>query len=257
MFEHLTPSKIIITNLFRDQLDRYGEIDITAALIDNALSKVPDTTELIINGDDPLTVRFGHGTNMRCTYFGVTQDVDANAVDTKEAIYCPLCGETLNYDYYHYSQLGKYHCKSCGFKRPEPDFEIYNVSLDNSLAFTYKYNDTISYISVNQRGFYNIYNIAGALITALQLGISVDEINSALNLYKPQIGRMETFLIKKPIILNLSKNPAGFNQAISTILRDTRTKNVLIIINDNAQDGKDISWLWDVNFEVFKNANVI
>ena len=257
VFEHLTPSKIIITNLFKDQLDRYGEIDITTKLINAALSKIPDSAEMIINGDDPLSVHFGHDSKKKCTYFGINQILDRNMIESTENTYCPLCNAKLNYEYCHYSQLGNYKCPACEFSRPELDFKIYDVSTDNGLAFKYEYNNISDTIDINYQGLYNIYNIAGALTAALNLNINLNNINNILRKYKPQIGRMETFFINKPVILNLSKNPAGFNQTISTLLQDTRTKNILIAINDNTQDGKDISWLWDVSFELLKKVNIV
>ncbi|WHH57050.1 MurT ligase domain-containing protein [Petroclostridium sp. X23] len=248
IFDHLTPQKIVITNLFRDQLDRYGEIDITIKLLNQALEKVPDAT-LVLNGDDPLTARFGYNNHRQCYYFGIDQNSEINLNETKEGRFCTFCGQELKYNYYHYSQLGDFFCPSCGFKRPVLDFKAFDVHLQDGLQFEVAYDCTTASFNLNYKGFYNIYNILASMCVAALLGIKVQEINNIFSQYKPQIGRMESFYLGKPVIFNLSKNPAGFNQAISTVLQDPRKKDIMVIINDNAQDGKDISWIWDVDFE--------
>ncbi len=251
VFDHFTPSKVIITNLFRDQLDRYGEIDITIRLLEQALAKAPNA-ELILNGDDPLTSRFGYiaeQNNEKCYYFGIAQDMNIHLNETKEGRFCTLCGEELSYTYYHYSQLGDFHCSSCGFKRPSLDFRAFNVSVNEGLAFEVAYKEDTTTFNINYKGFYNIYNILASLSASVLIGLDMHTANDVLLQFTPQIGRMESFDLGKPVILNLSKNPAGFNQAISTVLQDERSKDVMVIINDNAQDGKDISWIWDVDFE--------
>jgi len=251
VFEYLTPKFMVITNLFRDQLDRYGEIDITIDYLTRALSKSKNTT-LILNADDPLVVALGKNVGNKCIYFGVSEDAHISLNETKEGRFCSFCGEELTYNYYHYSQLGDYACHKCGFARPQVDFPAINVNLDNGISFEVDNRR----ISVNYRGFYNIYNILASYSVATSLGLKLDNLNSVLGEYKPQIGRMETFEIGKPVIFNLSKNPAGFNQAISTVICDKRKKDVIVIINDNAQDGKDISWIWDVDFERLAGSNV-
>jgi UDP-N-acetylmuramyl tripeptide synthase len=255
IFDHLSPSKIIITNLFRDQLDRYGEIDITIKLLNQALEKVPEAS-LILNGDDPLTARFGHNTDRRCYFFGIDQNLNISLNETKEGRFCTFCGEELQYNYYHYSQLGDFFCPSCGFKRPSLDFKAFDVHLEDGLQFEVAYDCSTASFNLNYKGFYNIYNILASMSAATLLGIDIHTINNVLSRYKPQIGRMETFHLGKPVIFNLSKNPAGFNQAISAVLQDPRTKDIMVVINDNAQDGKDISWIWDVDFERFVAPNI-
>ena len=251
MFEFLKPDVLIITNLFRDQLDRYGEIDITLDYLSRAVSMCGDVS-LVLNADDPLVTAFGQKTKKKCYYFGVGQDMGISLNETKEGRFCMFCGAELKYEYYHYSQLGKYACENCGFKRPEVDFEAVNVNLDNGMEF----DVANTHIKVKYRGFYNIYNILAALSATKILNLSIPDYNGILSDYRPQIGRMQEFNInKKQVIFNLSKNPAGFNQAISTVLCDKRRKNIVTVINDNAQDGKDISWIWDVDFERLKDAN--
>lgn len=243
VFRQLKPGYMIITNFFRDQLDRYGEIDITMNAVKKALDMHPDI-QLILNADDPLVAWFGKG--HKCRFYGVGEKVlDEPCAEIKEGRFCKECGSELEYEYYHYSQLGKYRCNSCGFKRPDAEFEATDVNLEHGIAFTV--NNTR--INVNYRGYYNIYNILAAYAAARLMGIDTGDINRVLAGYKPQIGRMESFHIGKEVVFNLSKNPAGFNQAITTMLEDPREKDMLFVLNDNAQDGRDISWIWDVDFE--------
>lgn len=251
VFDHLAPDYMIITNLFRDQLDRYGEIDITADLLRRAIAKAPGL-KLILNGDDPLTAQFGTGKES-AFYFGISEQVLPQTDDTKEGRFCAVCGAEQQYHYFHYSQLGDYYCPSCGNKRPEINFAAHDVDLKDGLRFTIN-NDTP--IALNYRGFYNIYNILAVYSAVEVMGITAKRFNEILADYKPQIGRMEEIDLGKPVILNLAKNPAGFNQAISTVLQDPRKKDVIIAINDKANDGHDVSWLWDVDFENLQSANL-
>lgn len=250
VFDHIKPDYIIITNLFRDQLDRYGEIDITVQLLKKAFAKA-DRPRLILNGDDPLTAQFGKD-NPDAVYYGIDEQVLPQLDDTKEGRFCVFCGAEQKYNYFHYSQLGDYYCPNCGNKRPRLDYAAHNVNLKNNLSF--KINNTD--ISLNYRGFYNIYNVLAVYAALDTVGICKKDFNSLLTDYKPQIGRMEELDLGKPVILNLAKNPAGFNQAISTVLQDTRRKDVIVAINDNANDGHDVSWLWDVDFEKLDDENL-
>lgn len=258
VFEHLKPDLFVLTNLFRDQLDRYGEIDITMDILKRALKKV-EGVKLLLNGDDPLTSSFGFNSSNfdteHCKFFGINQDMKSSLNETKEGRFCTSCGEELSYDYYHYSQLGKYTCKNCSFTRPNLDYKATDINLHDNLSFNLEFENNNVLINMNYKGFYNIYNIMAAFAVTQIIGINNLDINSILSKYKPQIGRMETFFLGKPVVLNLSKNPAGFNQAISTVIDDKRSKDIMVVINDNAQDGKDISWIWDVDFERLNTNN--
>ncbi len=251
---HITPDKVVITNLFRDQLDRFGEVDITAALLNEALDKLPETG-LILNEDDPLSANFGNGKN--CKYFGIDEACNVAEDRSAEGRYCTHCSAELDYVYSHYSQLGKYICPSCGFKRPELDYAVRNVDMSKGLSFViYNGADAYAY-NLNYRGFYNIYNILASVAVLKECGEDISSLEAVFAAYKPQIARMEPFDIKgKTVILNLAKNPAGFNQAISTLVSDPAPKDVMIALNDGPGDGIDISWIWDVDFEKLSQANV-
>lgn len=245
LFDFFEPSYIVTTNLFRDQLDRYGEIDLTMQMLQTAFSKLKNTT-LVLNADDPLCTQFGRRLSLGCRYYGIEQDLNIPCNETKEGRFCPLCGTELSYDYYHYSQLGNYTCPKCDFARPAADFTADHISFENGLAFEVNGNS----IRLHYRGLYNVYNVLAAYAAVSLCNIGTDDLEEILKTYQPQVGRMEEFdFPQKKLVLNLSKNPAGFNQGISTVLLDDTYKDVIIAINDNIQDGKDVSWLWDVDFE--------
>jgi UDP-N-acetylmuramyl tripeptide synthase len=239
--KHISPDLIVVTNIFRDQLDRYGEIDITL----NALSEGIGEAPLLLNGDDPLACSLDNGGTK---YFGI--DFDENLEDNiiLDGRFCKKCGAELKYNVRYYNQLGKWECEKCENARPEIHFEARGVELAPSVSFMVDNTQ----IKIPTVGFYNIYNALAAFSAVSLLGVSPNA--SVFESYAPQIGRMEKFEISgREVILNLSKNPAGFNQAIDTLIGDLRPKDIIIGINDNAQDGVDISWIWDMNIEKLKN----
>ncbi len=251
---HIKPTKIVVTNLFRDQLDRYGDIEMTMGYIKEAVDKLQNV-QLILNGDDPLCTAIG--LNKQSIYFGINKTNSTNINELKEGRFCIKCRNELSYNYYHYSQLGDYYCERCGFKRPDLDYRVTNADTSKNLKFDIEYKSGKKSFDLNYRGFYNIYNVLAAFSVYESLGENLKLVDDVLQSYKPQIGRMEQFTIdSKPVILNLSKNPAGFNQSIATLKEDTRNKDVIFILNDMASDGRDISWLWDVDFEALKDAGI-
>lgn len=253
VFPYFKPDYMVLTNLFRDQLDRYGEIDITMNLLKKAMQMAPDM-KVIVNGDDSLSAFLAMDSGNPHVFFGIGEQYfkEEDSREIREGRFCKRCGEKLEYHFYHYSQLGDYECPSCGFHRPALDFDAKDIKAGGKLAFTV---DNLR-ISANYRGFYNIYNILAAYAAGKTAGLSLKNYNRVLADYNPQNGRMEEFHVgDTEIILNLAKNPAGFNQNISAVMEDTRKKDIIVLINDNSQDGTDISWLWDVDFDRFKDEN--
>ncbi len=249
VFEHLKPDYIVVTNLFRDQLDRYGDIKLTAQQIKIAIDKADDAT-LILNADDPLSNYFSYICENKVVRFGVNENTSDEEKQTNEGRFCQKCDAELVYDYHHYSQLGKYKCPQCDFERNEPDYYATDVSYDGKVNF--KLNGKFE-IHSNTYGFYNIYNILASVSVIETIGLYVPNYTNIFREYETQVGRMEEFSFIKPVILNLAKNPAGFNQAISAIQNDKRKKAVVIGVNDYESDGTDISWLYDVEFEKLEN----
>ena len=281
VLHYLQPDYMILTNLFRDQLDRYGEIDLTMKALEKAIRLAPSMT-LVINGDDPLTAFLSKKSGHRIVSFGVSERVGENAQErvpekrssendsqaessendsltgssgeVREGRFCENCGAPLQYDFYHFSQLGIYRCPSCGFQRPSINYDAYGVRLSPELSFDIKESGAAPVrISAPLTGFYNVYNILAVYSVLREMNLPVDTLEKVLHDFKPQFGRGEVFHVgeqaHQKVLLNLAKNPAGFNQNISAMLQDRSPKDLIIVINDNAQDGRDVSWLWDVDFD--------
>jgi len=243
--EQVSPTLAIVTNFFRDQLDRYGELDTTVRMVRES---IPKETVLVLNADDPLVAQFGTD-HAQVVYYGVerTPDSQNESQETREARFCPVCGTELNYTLFHYGQLGIFKCLGCGFHRPEPEILAQNVRLEEGLIL---FGVGTAPFTLSLQGYYNLYNALAALTAARQLGINDSLIERGLRGFIPQAGRMERFYLPEgEITLTLVKNPTGFDQVIQTMLGVNKPLRILIGINDLAADGRDISWLWDVNFE--------
>lgn len=230
------PSHILALNLFRDQLDRYGEVDTISYRWQNAITPLNKDTYIIINGDDPTLCYLGQNLPQKVCYFGLNEpelylDEIPHAVDS---IYCPKCGTSLQYKGVYISHLGDYDCPSCDF--------------------------TKSKLSVNSKewpqiliGVYNKYNTLAAGLTAETIGIERDIINDTIHNFKAAFGRAEELTIQdKNIRILLSKNPVGMNETIRAV-NDIREINpqstILMVLNDRTPDGTDVSWIWDVDTE--------
>lgn len=243
--EQVSPSLAIVTNFFRDQLDRYGELDTTVRMVRESL---PKKTVLVLNADDPLVAQFGTD-HAQVIYYGVerTPDSVSESQETREARFCPVCGTELNYSLFHYGQLGIFNCLGCGFHRPEPQILAQDICSEEGLLH---FRADRNSFTIALQGYYNLYNALSALTAARQLGVNDALIENGLRGFIPQAGRMERFYLPEgEITLTLVKNPTGFNQVIQTMLGVNKPLRILIGINDLAADGRDISWLWDVNFE--------
>ncbi|EET58908.1 Mur ligase middle domain protein [Marvinbryantia formatexigens DSM 14469] len=253
IFPHFKPDFMVLTNLFRDQLDRYGEIDITMNLVRDAMKLAPDM-KIIVNADDALSVFVTQESKNPYVTYGIGEKVfDESINEIKEGRFCKKCGAKMEYHFYHFSQLGDYYCSSCDFKRPQIKYNASDIETGNHLAFTVENRR----IRANYRGFYNIYNILASYAAAREAGLPLENFQEVLDAYNPENGRNEHFSIDgTEIILNLAKNPAGFNQNISAVMEDKSLKDIIILINDNDQDGTDVSWLWDVDFDRFQSDNI-
>lgn len=253
IFPHFQPDFCILTNLFRDQLDRYGEIDITMNLVQDALKLAPNM-EVIVNADDALSAYVTMESNHPYATYGIGEKVFEESInEIKEGRFCKKCGAKMNYHFYHFSQLGDYYCSSCDFKRPPIQYNASHIETGDHLAFDVEGR----HIEANYRGFYNIYNILAVYAAAREAGLEIPNFVDVLKKYNPENGRNEHFSIDgTEIILNLAKNPAGFNQNISAVMEDKNKKDLVILINDNDQDGTDVSWLWDVDFDRFHADNI-
>ena len=261
VFEHVRPDYLILTNLFRDQLDRYGEIDITIDLLKEAIRMVPEM-KLIVNADDPFSVYLAQETGHAFVCYGIPERIESYENQTigeseiRESGFCKVCGAPLAYDFYHFSQMGRYRCTACSFQRPDAQYEAKDIQLADGVSFTVEG----SRIESSLAGAYSVYNLL-AVWSALRedesIGLTAGQFNGVLRKYHPQFGRNEHFRIEgHEVVLNLAKNPAGFNQNIGAMLEDRDPKHLVIVINDNDQDGTDISWLWDVDFDRIRDDSI-
>lgn len=249
----LKPDYIVLTNIFRDQLDRFGEVDITFQKLKDAVSKSPDST-LIINGDDVLSYTLALDCNMKFKTYEINEQIfdSTSRSEIRESIFCRRCGHKLHYNYFHYGQLGDYSCPNCQISHPAPDFNAANVTLtDKGYEF-----DTEGRHLVTNDAPYNIYNVLsvyGALRTA---GLTIPHFEEVLSDFDYGNNREMVYNINgTKIQIHLSKNPIGFQQKITYVLKDKTPKDVIILINDAYQDGEDVSWLWDVDFQYLADAN--
>jgi len=255
----LRPRYLVLLNLFRDQLDRAGEIDRVQDVIGRALLESPETT-LVVNGDDPLCVAIARRVQAQGTKvvaFGIAEDLHLPADRVPEARFCPECGAELSYAYRTYAQLGAFSCPRCDFARPRLDFEARGVRVGQdgvSCALCVQRQDGRAGIRQGIHagfgGVYMVYNLLAACVGALVSGASVEDFRQALRDYHPQNGRLQHFDVSgREVILNLAKNPTGLNQNLGLLSTDPRQKAVYVVVNDNANDGTDVSWIWDVDFE--------
>jgi len=246
---YVAPDLLVITNFFRDQLDRYGELDRTVELVKKAIGRLP-RAGLVLNADDPLVAQLG-AEEQRTLFFGLARSVrPATTAQTREARFCPSCGRALSYLFYHYSQLGHYRCPGCGFARPAAAVEGQSVEAGDRLEFTVRWSGGLTAVAVDLPGYYNVYNALAAFAVGVTLGLPEKCLVDGLAGFAPAIGRMERFAHRgRPVYLNLVKNPTGFNESLAAMLAASGEKDVFMAVNDNDADGRDISWLWDVDFE--------
>jgi UDP-N-acetylmuramyl tripeptide synthase len=243
VLEQITPTAIVFLNLFRDQLDRYGEIHTIAEKWKHVLKKLPATTKIILNADDPEIRHLIKEVKGKTFYFSIPTEYfqkkeSSHDVDSS---HCPNCGTKLQFSKIAYSHIGKYFCKNCKFSNE-------NISLNP---------EKVS--SSNLSGTYNLYNIQAAIKTAKEIfEIPSDNIADAVKNFIPAFGRQEKLKYKnRDILMLLSKNPAGFNQSLSVVL-ESKSPTVLLSLNDRIPDGKDVSWIWDIDTDpLVQNAHKI
>ena len=245
IYNYLDADYLIVTNLFRDQLDRYGELATTKKLIQEGIDKKTEIT-LLLNADDPLVASF-EGKNK--VYYGMENiyyaDESLKTKSATEEVFNCICGQPLKYEKKFFAQQGHYYC-DCGYKRPEPKYKAdvmlykdYSILTINGKNF-----------EVPIKGLFNAYNALAAISLCLEVGI--EDIENYLTSFKVAFGRSEVkYLGGKRTLIQLIKNPIGANEVLKTVDLDS---NILIIINDNYADGRDVSWLWDADFGLLKEA---
>jgi lipid II isoglutaminyl synthase (glutamine-hydrolysing) len=228
----LQPRIILCLNLFRDQLDRYGEVDTISKRWTKVISTLPLETVVIPNADDPTLSYLGQQLPQKVLFFGMNEpeqylEAIPHAVDS---IYCPSCGHSLDYKGVYLSHLGDFTCPQCGFSKSQPQLE----------------SGEWSQILV---GLYNKYNTLAAVTAALELGVDKGIIQDTINNFQAAFGRAEDLVINnKRVRILLSKNPVGTNETIRVVTQ-SNDSTTLLVLNDRTPDGTDVSWIWDVDTE--------
>ena len=251
----LTPRVLVVTNLFRDQLDRYFEIDALARRIGEAIARLPDQTTLVLNADDPIVAYLGNGHRGPILTFGVEDPAVGGTVPQaiSDATRCPRCKQPLRYTRVILAHVGDWRCDHCGLARPNPDVSAAAVRLGanaTQLRLGGAVGSAIDEIVVPLPGLYNAYNALAALAAARALDIGLATATRALGQFKPAFGRLEIVEAEgRQLRLLLVKNPAGFNAAIGALLETDRRPRILGALNDRDADSRDVSWIWDADFE--------
>lgn len=254
LYDYFKADYLLVTNLFRDQLDRYGELSTTASFIQNAIDKNKEL-KLILNADDPLVTNFGKGENT--IYYGFEEvefcsEIHNATSNAPTEVFNCICGKPLQYNKQFFAQEGHYYCAKCGFKRPEPNYKGYVKIYSDYSELKIRHNDKDFEFKINLVGLYNAYNVLGAVACAMENGIDYQTIKKAVSTYKSIFGRAERRIINgHKTLIQLIKNPTGASEVLKTV---DLSSNIIIAINDNYADGRDISWLWDSDFEQLKNA---
>ncbi len=258
--EELEPRAMLLGNLFRDQLDRYGELEVIA---DRWAVITANRKGLVLNADDPLIADLGRAPapwppeegerdepRAGVVYFGVDDDSLAlpqlqHASDSK---HCRRCGHAYAYAAVYLAHLGHYKCPNCGRERPEPDVVGTDVELNGirSAAFTLQGRR----VNLPLPGLYNVYNALGAAALTLSLGVTLDDVVAGLESVAPAFGRAETLDLGRPTSLLLVKNPAGANEVLRTLALEGTELDLLGVLNDRTADGRDVSWVWDADWEL-------
>lgn len=252
--EHISPEIITVTNLFRDQLDRYGEVYTTLEKILEGVVKVPNT-KLVLNGDDSL---FGKlPVDNEVIYYGFNKAINENTtIDVNaDAKFCKVCKSPYKYNFVTYNHLGDYFCDNCGYKRPKLKYAVDNILDLGPDSSTVVINN--NELTISQAGVYNIYNGLCAYSIASELYIDPSIISNSLSKQDSSFGRQEEIKIEdKNIKIILVKNPAGYNQALDTLCLNEDEFSTVFMLNDNYADGQDVSWIWDVDFERLTNLKL-
>ena len=249
----LRPRVLCLGNLFRDQLDRYGELELLAERWRAALHELPEGARLVVNGDDPALADLAGGRSGSVAFglddHSVGADALPHAADSK---YCRHCGAPYAYAAAYVGHLGEYRCPGCGHGRPPLAVTARSIELEGieSVSFDLVAPEGTRRVRLHMPGLYNVYNALAAASLALALGCSLDEISVGLERTAPVFGRFERIPVDgKTLLMLLIKNPAGANEAVRTLLAGVPPTLAVVALNDAIADGRDVSWIWDVDFE--------
>jgi UDP-N-acetylmuramyl tripeptide synthase len=263
--EQLDPTLIVLGNLFRDQLDRYGEMEALADEWAGVVDRGVGSARFVLNADDPLIADLGRDDQERpregVVYFGIDDPSQAlpelqHAFDAK---HCRRCGNPYSYERAFVGHLGHYSCPNCGARRPTPDVAATKIELrgmDGSRSLVRTQSGEIE-LNLPLPGLYNVYNALAAVAAGIELGIEPQRIAAALGSMRAAFGRVETIAVGgTPVSILLIKNPAGANEVLRTLRleADGEGLDLWIALNDRIADGRDVSWVWDADFELLGDS---
>ncbi len=253
VMRRVRPRAVCLGNLFRDQLDRYGELEHIAERWRDAVAALDSTATLVANADDALVGALADGRE-RTLLFGVDDPRRARAglQHASDSKYCVRCGHPYRYDAVYVGHLGTYRCESCGHARPSLDVAAREIEPDglDGISFVLHAPGGEKEVRLAVPGLYNVYNALAAASLALTLGTGLDEIAAGLERFQAAFGRFERFTVRdRRVLLLLVKNPAGANEALRTLEEGGVPPTLVVALNDRIADGRDVSWIWDVDFE--------
>lgn len=260
--QNINIDTLVLLNLFRDQLDRYGEIDTIRKKWQQVVSNLKPNSTLILNADDPSVNYLSKYTKVEKTFFGLaTTKIDLPEVENiADVKFCPNCENMLIYEDLYSAHLGIYKCSKCSFKRGTPQVSITNITFNKNYSTNIKVSINNKSLSIDYQlpGLFNTYNVIAALTTATSTGTDAKSASVDISKFTAVFGRYQNIKLDgKNLLLFLIKNPAGANEVIRTIAVNQKI-NLLVILNDNIADGRDVSWIWDTNWEALngKIANL-
>jgi UDP-N-acetylmuramyl tripeptide synthase len=252
--KEIRPRAVVVTNFFRDQLDRYGELEHTVNFVARGLDQLAKGATAALNADDPNCAGLGRRPGIQPLYYGIEDESVGKAEmnQTADALHCINCGHDYTYQTFYYAHLGKYRCPQCGHERPRPDVYVERITNVDARGSTLRIVTPAGAFEARLQipGLYNVYNALAAVAGALAMGLPLDPIKMGMESTTSQFGRMELIKMSdRDVFMALVKNPVGFNSVIQTVMESGARKNLIIAINDLYADGTDVSWLWDVDFE--------
>jgi lipid II isoglutaminyl synthase (glutamine-hydrolysing) len=252
------PRAILFTNLFRDQLDRYGEVEHVADVWRETVRGLPQDVALALNADDPSVAYLRHEAKGPLFLYGL-QDrspAEKSLEHAADARWCASCGSELEYRAVFYGHLGHWRCPQCKEARPRVKVSAREIEAgEDHVSFAIKAPAGEIDVRLPLAGLYNVYNAVAATAAASALGIGREAIEDGLRSFKAAFGRQERLKVAgRDVQLILAKNPAGLNQVLRTITVDGAQKDVVLFLNDGIADGRDISWIWDVDFELLDGS---
>lgn len=249
---YFQPKVIVVTNLFSDQVDRYGGVQNTLKEIRAGVEKSPDSV-LVLNAEDPLSASLALNVPNRTVWYGFEKSAGVMGnIDTQDAGVCPVCGSPYTYDYHVYAHLGGFRCEKCGYCRKSADVAVTAITEmdETGSTFTARIDGGEKEIRLALPAVYNVYNGAAAIAAAMAMGIPAEAAAESLSSVHSSFGRLETFnLGKNRLQMILVKNPAGANQAFSYVTGFDQDFAAVLCLNNRTGDGHDISWIHDTDYE--------